>query len=68
MYKQKLCQNWKKITLNKSPTKQCINSSLDCLLAHVKQNGVIPLTKEVRVMSARKALISGGCMTLLHAR
>ena len=29
------------------------------LLAHVKQNGVIPSTKEVRVMSARTVLISG---------
>ena len=29
------------------------------LLAHVKQNGIIPSTKEVRVMSACTVLISG---------
>ena len=29
------------------------------LLAHIKQNGVTPSTKEVRVMSARTVLISG---------
>ena len=32
------------------------------LLAHVKQNGVIPSTKEVRVMSARTILISGNAL------
>ena len=32
------------------------------LLAHVKQYGVIPSTKEVRVMSARTILISGNAL------
>ena len=35
------------------------------LLAHVKQNGDIPSTKEVRVLSARTVLISGNASVQL---